>query len=64
MAAHQTYLIALESFTHLNDYYLHELADMYQGLEAEVEELTETGNYVQFFFIIWVDWKKPFFFDE
>mmetsp|Transcript_14772 Transcript_14772/g.2133 ORF Transcript_14772/g.2133 Transcript_14772/m.2133 type:complete len:88 (-) Transcript_14772:165-428(-) len=40
------FLWELEEYGDPNDYLMHENYDFFQGLESELEELTETHNYI------------------
>lgn len=40
------FLLALEEFSGTNDYMLHELADIFYGIETLAEEQAETHNYI------------------
>ena len=40
------FLFELEEYGDPNDYLMHENYDFFNGLEAELEELTETHNYI------------------
>lgn len=45
-ADYQMHLFEIEEYGDGNDYLMHENYDFFSGLEADLEELTETHNYI------------------
>ena len=46
MAEQRDYLMDLQELGSLHDYNIHEKCDLFYGIEAEIEELNETHNYI------------------